>query len=150
MNQTGAQIPLCQTFGWVKKSRFWASSSAKKVLLTAEKMGPAQSIDENRSWGKTWISLRGRSKRWPKSSGIWGVQRPAVAWPSCNYGVASSGAHACFGKNSRLIPFIEKVHVEPVLILRLSHGTVSSPASGSLELSPSPHHGRWSILLLGS
>ena len=31
-----------QNFGWGKISTFWASSSAKKVLLTAEKVGSAQ------------------------------------------------------------------------------------------------------------
>ena len=30
-----------QNFGWGKNSRCWASSSAKKVLLTAEKVGSA-------------------------------------------------------------------------------------------------------------
>ena len=37
-----------QNFGWGENSRFWASSSAKKVLLTAEKMGSAQNCRKNR------------------------------------------------------------------------------------------------------
>ena len=41
-----------QNFGWGKKSRFRASSSDKKVLLTAEKWGRPK-IDEKIGWGKT-------------------------------------------------------------------------------------------------
>ena len=33
-----------QNFGWGKNSRFWASSSAKKVLLTAEKIEIGQKL----------------------------------------------------------------------------------------------------------
>ena len=38
----GGGPKMAKIFGWGKKSRFWASSSAKKVLLTAEKMGSTQ------------------------------------------------------------------------------------------------------------
>ena len=54
-----------QNFGWGKNSRFWASSSAKKVLQTAEKMGRPK-IDEKIGWGKTRISVRGRPKNGQK------------------------------------------------------------------------------------
>ena len=59
-----------QIFGWVKKSTFWASSSAQKVLLTAEKKWGRPKIDENFGWGKTRTSLRGRPKKGQNS--IWG------------------------------------------------------------------------------
>ena len=44
--QYGAKPDICKrtakNFGWGKFSTFWASSSAKKVLLAAEKVGSAQ------------------------------------------------------------------------------------------------------------
>ena len=46
-----------QNFRWGEVSPFWASSSAKKVLPTAENVGSAK-IDENIGWGKTRTSLK--------------------------------------------------------------------------------------------
>ena len=56
-------------YGWGNFSTFWASSSARKVRLTAEKVGRPK-IDENFGWGKTRTSFRGRPKKGQKS--IWG------------------------------------------------------------------------------
>ena len=54
-NQKGDQG---QNFGWGENSRFWASSSAKKVLLTTEKMGSGQNCRKK--------ILKKAAQKWPK------------------------------------------------------------------------------------
>ena len=56
------EATICQNFRWGEIPTLWASSLAKKVLLTAEKVGSAK-IDEIFGWGKTHIFKRAAQKR---------------------------------------------------------------------------------------
>ena len=61
---------MAKILGWGKISTFWACSSAKKVLLTAEKVGSGPILTKISGGVKTRTSLRGRPKKGQNS--IWG------------------------------------------------------------------------------